>query len=67
MHMRTWVLVSGLVGIVIGIVALALGLYGFKPSVVFDAVGAVIMAAGAAASGYAFGERTSVTTKVTTK
>jgi hypothetical protein len=53
--MRTVTLVSGLVGIVVGLVALALGLRGFEPSWALEAVGAILMALGAAAEGYVYG------------
>jgi hypothetical protein len=53
--MSTVTMVSGLVGILVGIIALALGLRGFEPSWALESVGAVLMALGAAAEGYAYG------------
>lgn len=48
---------SGFASLVIGLVALGLGLYGTSPITLFEGVGAVLLAAGAAAEGYFFGAK----------
>jgi uncharacterized membrane protein HdeD (DUF308 family) len=55
--MRGWIMYSGLVSLVIGLVALGLGLYGVSPITLFEGIGAILLAAGAAAEGYFFGAK----------